>query len=162
MLIFDETSTPYNVASLQDPVTAEYAWVLDLPMRDYRLSQISMVEEVVSPAVKLKIGKMEMYVPASWHILVYDRDTAQLDIVPMPELAGREFTALVYGPRKTAPSPMTISVVDYQPSYTHVGPVLHKHHMLCHPISRDTWVSIGPIDNYSKYLKNAIVGDLMS
>jgi hypothetical protein len=33
--------------------------------------------------------------------------------------------------------------------------------MLCHPINKDVWCSVGPSDNFNKYLKDKTIGDLM-
>lgn len=161
MLIFNEQSHPTIIDSVSGPVVNTHMWVLDMSDLDFMLTPINMLEEYHSPSMQVSVNHFSLIVPANWNVLVYDRDTAQIDIVEISETAGREFTAMVYGPRRTQATPATISIVEYYQSRKHVNPVLGKHQMLCHPISPTEWIVIGPSDGYSKYLKDRTVGDLI-
>lgn len=161
MLIFDDNNKPIILESIHGPTVTEHMWVLDLTIMDFTLAPLSMLEEVVCPSIQLCVDGYEFVLPANWNILVYDRDTTQLDVVEISETAGREFTALVYGPNKSRPEPATIIVSNYFIEYKNVGPSLNKHQMLCHPINNDRWVSVSPSDGFNKYLKDAFVGDLL-
>jgi hypothetical protein len=99
--------------------------------------------------------------PASWSILVYDEETMAIDVVEVANATGRQFTALIYGPSKTRADSASISVTDYLPSHKNVNPGLNKNQMLCHPISMNEWICVSPSDQYSKYLRDLIVGDLI-
>lgn len=162
MLIFDGNSQPLVIDNIHGPTTTDYLWVLDLNDTDFTMAPLTMLEEVVCPSIQLLINGFEFILPANWNILVYDRETAQLDVVELSEAAGREFTAFTYGPSKSQPSPAIITVTNYHIEYKNVGPSLNKHQMLCHPISMNEWVCVSPSDTYNKYLKNIIVGDLLS
>ena len=161
MLIFDETNHPIIMDSIHGPTVSAHMWVLDLTMMDFTLAPIVMLEETVCPSIQLRVNGSEFILPANWNILVYDQETAQLDVVELSEAAGREFTALVYGPKAGRPTPATISVTNYFVEYKNVGPSLNKHQMLCHPIGPQEWISVSPSDTYNKYLKDNIVGDLV-
>lgn len=161
MLIFDDNNTPTILDSIHGPTLTEHMWVLDLGALDFMLAPITMLEEVICPSVKLKINQFEFVLPANWNILIYDKDTTQLDVVELSETAGREFTALVYGPKIARPSPAIISVTDYYIERKNIGPSLSKHQMLCHPISQTEWVCISSSDSYNKYIKDNIVGDII-
>lgn len=161
MLIFDGNSKPLAITSLQNPTSADYMWVLDLQMLDFAMSPLTMLEETVCPTVEVMICGFKFLMPANWNILVYDRDTAQLDVVDFANCAGRDFTAMAYGPNKAAPSPVVVTITNYFAECVNVGPALNKHQMLCHPISPDTWVAVSPAETYNKYLKSIIVGDLI-
>lgn len=161
MFIFDNDSQPLILDSIYAPCVTDHFWVLDLIMRDYTLVPLQVLEEIVCPTVVARIQGFDFIAPANWNILVYDRDTTQLDTVTLAEAAGREFTALVYGPHCSAPQAGEITIVDYAPEYKNINPSMNKHQMLCHPISGSTWVSISPSDVYTKYLKNLSVGDLL-
>ncbi len=161
MLIFDGNSRPMIIDNINGPVITEHMWVLDLQMLDYTLAPLTMLEETITPVIQLMCNGFRFNLPASWNILVYDRDTAQLDVVQLSDCAGREFTAMSYGPKRTYPSPYVITVTDYIVEQKIVGPSLLKHQMLCHPIGYDEWVTVSPTDTYNKYLKNLIVGDLI-
>lgn len=161
MLIFDGNSQPVILDSIHGPTVSEHMWVLDLSMLDFTIAPLQMLEEVICPSIRVMIRGFEFTLPANWNILVYDRDTAQLDVVELAETAGREFTAMVYGPNKSAPSAAIITVTNYFVEHKNVGPSLNKHQMLCHPIGPDEWVSVSPSDCYNKYLKDISVGNLI-
>lgn len=162
MLIFNEYSHPTIIDNIHGPTVSEYAWVLDLAQLDFMLSPINVLEEIVCPSVQLMVNQFEFILPAHWNVLVYDKDTIQLDVIELSETAGREFTAFTYGPWKSHPTPMPISVTDYKIEYKNVGPSLNKHQMLCHPVGPGDWICVGPSDVYNKYLKDITLGDLLS
>lgn len=162
MLIFDEQSQPVILDSIHSPTPVDYFWTLDLSILDYTLSPLVMLEETVCPAMQILIQGFEFIVPTHWNLLIYDGDTSQLDVTPVSEAAGREFTALIFGPNKAYPTPQIATITNYILEYKHVGPSLNKHQMLCHPISPTEWCSVGPSDSYNKYLKDKTIGDLMS
>lgn len=161
MLIFDSNNQPTVIDNIHTPILTDHMWVLDFNMMDFTLSPISVLEQFVSPAHIVRIKGFEFPLPSGWNILVYDRETSQLDVVEVFETAGRQFNALVYGPRKANFAPGTITVTNYYPDYQHVAPSLNKHQMLCHPIGPDEWVNVAPSDAYNKYLKDKVVGDLV-
>jgi hypothetical protein len=161
MLIFDGNSQPIILDSIHGPTVTEHMWVLDLSMLDFTLAPLLMLEEVVCPSIRILVKGFEFTLPANWNVLVYDRETAQLDVVELAETAGREFTALTYGPKKSSVSPAIITVTNYFVENKNIGPSLNKHQMLCHPIGPDEWICVSPSDTYNKYLKDIIVGDLI-
>jgi len=162
MLIFDDNSEAIILESIYAPTLTDHFWVLDLAILDYTLTPLLVLEEIVSPSVTLRIRGFEFNVPSNWNILVFAEETQQLDIVEIGNLAGREFTALVGGPDINASVPGGITVVDYTPEFQHVAPSLNKHQMLCHPIGPGEWVNVAPSDTYNKYLKELIVGDILT
>lgn len=162
MLIFDTNSTPFILDSIHVPTLTDYYWVLDLSMMDFTLAPLISLEEVVCPSLRILVKGFDFVLPANWNVLVYDKETSQLDVIELSETCGREFTALVYGPQKSHPTPATITVIDYYVEYKNVGPLLTKQQMLCHPIGPEEWISVAPSDGYNKYLKERMVGDLIS
>ena len=162
MLIVDENNNPIIIDNIHGPVLTNYFYVLDLNMRDYTLSPLQILEESCCPSLTLQIHGFEFILPANWNVLVYSEDTHQLDVIEVSALAGAEFTALVYGNQMSFIKPGIISVVDYSPNHKNISPSLHKHQMLCHPISETTWINISPSDSYAKYIKDTFVGDIIS
>ena len=161
MLIFDDESHAVILDNIHTPTISDYFWVLDLEQCDFMLTPLQVLEEIRSPALMLEIKGFRFILPANWNLLVYAEETHQLDTVEVSNLAGKDFTALVYGPEKTLVTGERITVVDYSPDHTSVGPSLSKHQMLCHPINPDEWINVAPSDTYNKYLKNLAVGDLV-
>jgi hypothetical protein len=161
MLIFDTENKPVLLDSIYTPTLTDHMWVLDLNLMDFTMSPLLVLEEIVCPVIVVTIKGFEFPLPANWNILVYDTETSQLDVIELSEAAGREFTALIYGPHKGNFSPATVAVTNYFPEFRIVAPSLNKHQMLCHPIGPDEWVTVSPSDSYNKYLKDRIVGDLI-
>ncbi len=161
MLLFDDQTNPVIIDSIHTPTTCDHMWVLDLTMLDYTLAPLNVFEEIICDSLQVCINGFEFVVPAMWNILVFDRDTSQLDVIEIRRAIGREFTALVYGTNMMTVQPATISVTNLLPDFKNVAPALNKHQMLCHPIGPNEWVNIAPSDGYNKYLKDCIVGDII-
>jgi hypothetical protein len=164
MLIFDDNNRTIILDDIYTPTPTDFMWVLDLQIMDYTLAPLLVLEEIVCPSIKIKIRGFEFFLPANWNMLIYSEETSELDVVEISELAGKEFTSFVYdlsNPDIVRYLPGTVTVVDYSPEFTNVAPSLNKHQMLCHPISPTEWVNVSPSDTYNKYLKTAVVGDIL-
>lgn len=164
MLIFDDNNKTIILDNVYTPTPTEYMWVLDLQIMDYTLAPLLVLEEIICPSIKVRIRGFNFFLPANWNMLIYSKETSEIDVVEISELAGREFTSFVYDisdPRIVKYTPGTVTVVDYASEYVNVGPSLNKHQMLCHPISPTEWVNVSPSDTYNKYLKNAVIGDIL-
>ncbi len=161
MLIFDENVQPIILESIYSPIVTEVFWVLDLNLLDFKLTPLSVVEQIDAPSFVVSIEGFEFPLPASWNILVVDEESMVLDVVELAEAAGRLFKAMVYGPDMSMVRLAEISVKQYSPNYPNIGPFLNKHQMLCHPVSPGSWVCVSSSDTYNKYLKDKVVGDLI-
>lgn len=161
MIISDENSYPIIVDSVETPMNTEYFWVLDLVNKDFKLTPFVMNEEHHTPTFELVILGYVIEVPTNWNILLFSEETSQLDIAEVSELTRGNFTALSYNHRADRVIPGEVRVINYNPSAKVHIPSLHKTHMLCHSLGPDVWVCLSPSDNYNKYLKNAIIGDIL-
>lgn len=161
MLIFDKHDQPIILESIYSPTVTDCFWVLDLNLLDFKLTPLSIIEQIDAPSFIVSIEGFEFPLPASWNILVVDEDSMVLDVIELAEAAGRSFRAMIYGPNMSMVKTAEISVKQYFPSYPNVGPVLNKHQMLCHPINPGSWVCVSSGDTYNKYLKDKVVGDLI-
>ena len=161
MIVFDNNNEAVIIESIYTPTNVDHIWVLDLDMMDFTLTQLMVLEEVISPSIELMIQGFKFVLPANWNIMVTDEETMQLDVVEVSELAGKEFKALVYGPNLPLATMEVIRITNYHPNYRNVGPSLNKHQLLCHPISSTSWVNVAPSDSYNKYLKNISTGDII-
>jgi hypothetical protein len=164
MLIFDDHNKTIILDNVYTPTPTNYMWVLDLQIMDYTLAPLLVLEEIICPSIKVRIRGFDFFLPANWNMLIFSEETSELDVVEISELAGREFTALVYDisdPLIVRYKPGLVSVLDYSPEYVNVGPSLNKHQMLCHPISPAEWINVSPSDTYNKYLKTAVIGDII-
>lgn len=163
MLIFDETNTVQEISDIYTPLYSEYMWTLNCDILDFTLTPIQMLEEMQCAALRIMTPSGgTTLVPAGWTMLICDRDTAQIDTISVAEFAGKEFSAFAYGPAAASPVTVKLSVVDYIADCVMTFPCLSKTQMLCHPISGSEWICISPTDPYNKYLKDKIIGDLVS
>lgn len=161
MLIVDENDSSVILDSIHVPTSAKYFWALDLKMQDFTLAELKILEELHAPSIVVRIDGFAFPLPASWNILAMDPDTCQLDVVEVANVAGKEFYAMVYDNDRGMAKPAMIQAVDYLPNHHHVNPSLNRHHMLCHPISQNSWINVAPNDSYNKYMKNMVVGNLL-
>jgi hypothetical protein len=161
MLIFDENTKPIVLSDIHTPTITTHFWILDLDMLDFTIEPLTVFEEIISPAVELKIEDFKFVIPTSWNILIVGDDTCQLDIVEVSKALGKNFNAFVYGNNNASFNCSQIQATNYFPSMCSVSPLLTKHQLLCHPVAPDKWVCITPFDIYNKYLKGMLVGDLV-
>lgn len=160
MVISDETYFPILIESIDVPTKTEFYWVLSLSIRDFILSKLLMFEELTVPALELEINGYNLTVPTDWNILVYSPDTSQIDIVEISDLTRGDFTALVFAHDTNKVIPGKIKVTNYKASIKVQTPSLKKDEMLCHPLGNKYWACLSPSDNYNKFLKDAVIGDL--
>lgn len=159
MIIFNENNAPILIKSVYDPIVYDFCWVLDLEQQDYMLHKITMLEEINAPVIFVEVEGVVFPMPANWNMLIFSEETGQLDIADGQALCAMSYTAHVSGPDFSRPLASTARVVDYKAAHTIVTPSLSKHQMLCHAINDKMWVNISPSDSYSKYLREALVGD---
>lgn len=164
MVISDENSFPIYIESIDTATLTDYFWVLQLALRDeidFTLQELRMFEEHTTPTLEFLIDGYKIEAPTDWNILVYSEDTAQIDVAEISDLTRTSFTALIYCHKTGKIIPGPIRVTDYHREAHIRFPALNKHTMLCHHVGPDGWISLAPTDNYNKYLKNILVGDLM-
>jgi len=164
MVISDEKSFPILIDNIETPTLTNYFWVLQLALHgeiDFTLQELVMFEEQATPTLEFLIDGYIVEAPTNWNILVYSEETAQVDVAEISDLTRSRFTALVYIHKTGKIIPGPVQVVDYHQEAHISSPALNKHTMLCHHVGPDGWVCIAPTDNYNKYLRNTLVGDLM-
>lgn len=161
MLIIDDNNDTIILHNLHTPVASKYFWVLDLQLMDFTLTPMSMFEELWCDCVALEIEGFAFSVPAKWRVLVSDEETSTLDVVEAEELSKIPFSVVVYDNERSFAYHKPARVIDASPDEVVVYPSLNRHHMLCHPIAPNRWITIAPNDTYNKYLKNTVLGDIL-
>ena len=165
MIISDENSFPIVINSIDTPTLTDYFWVLQLALddeMDFTLQELKMFEEQTTPTLEFTIDGYKIEAPTNWNILVYSEETAQLDVAEVSDLTRSKFTAVVFMHETGKVVPGPVKVFDYHQEALVQNPALNKHTMLCHHVGPDGWIMMAPTDNYNKYLKNRLVGDLMN
>lgn len=170
MLVLPDYGKPYLIDSLTAPVVIKHNWIFSAPVCDFMLQQITYLEETTGAAMKLRVNNSEFWVPSSWHILVTDRETYQLDTVAVESCASTKHLAFSFSPDEMNLRTLDIDVVDYVSEISLVHPMINKGTALVHPVGPaptfngkqlQLSVVIGPHDLY-KFLANKVVGDVMS
>jgi len=171
MLVLPDYGRPYIIDSLTAPMVIKYNWVFNAPQTDFMLSPITYLEETTGAAIKVRINNSEFWVPATWFILVTDRETFQIDTVAITACATSKHIAFAFSPEEMNLRTLDVNVIDYAENMALVHPMITKGTALVHPVgpgpragtAKEIHLSvvIGPHDLY-KHLTNKVVGDIFS
>lgn len=167
MMILTDYNKPYIIESLVSPIIPEYYWVFSGKMLDYTLCPISYLEETIGPTIEFVIEGTQIFLPTSWHVLVVEPDTGQLDTIPVLSCSKAAFNALVFTPNdpKFRHAEMRVSGLETNKSLVH--PMMEKGTMMCIPIGPDPAtgnvmsICAGPYDVGAKHFEEANLADLM-
>lgn len=162
MVISDDNYFPILIDNVEVPTRTDMFWTFNLEQRDFMLAPLHMFEEITTPMLVMNILGYSLEVPSHWNALVYSEETSQLDILEISEISRGYFTAVVFDHKKNRIIPGPIAVIDYRDDYKIQTVSLHKNTMMCHALGPDYWICLAPSDNYNKYLKNAVIGDLVN
>jgi hypothetical protein len=160
MIISDEKCFPILIDNIEVPMVTDMFWTFNLEQKDFMLSPLLMFEELTTPVLVMEILGFSLEVPANWNLLIYSEETSQLDISEIYEISRSHHTAVVFDHKKNKIIPGPISVIDYKPECKIQTISLQKDEMMCYPLGYDYWICLASSDNYNKYLKNAVIGDL--
>ena len=161
MVISDENYFPILIDNVEVPMKTDKFWVFNLEHKDFMLAPLNMFEEKIHKGVHiLKIEEYVLEMPSDWNILCYSEETSQLDILEVSEISRGYYTAVVFDHEKNKVLPGTIHTDDWKSNYRIQTVSLNKNSMLCHALGKNYWICCSHIDNYNKYLKNAVIGDL--
>lgn len=169
MLVLPDFAIPFSVDSLTAPIVIKHCWMFRGIDTDFTLLPILYLEETTGAAVKVRINNSEFWIPATWNILVTDRDTFQLDTVNIQSCAATKHIAFVFAKDELKLRTLDIMVLDYCDSMSLIHPMIGKGTALVHPVGPSQGIGkqvalsvvIGPHDLY-KYLSDKIVGDIFS
>ncbi|AVH85159.1 hypothetical protein RsoM2USA_231 [Ralstonia phage RsoM2USA] len=172
MLIYTDFEKPIILESLDDPIVADYFWLFSGPLMDFKPSPLIQLEETTGPTLVLEIEGSRIKVPASWNILICDRETAGIDCMPLINCTRNTFQAFLMSSKDVKFRSASIKIVDVIKEDSCVHPVVPKSTMMCHPVGlapkvrfdepeNVLSVMIGPHDLYAKWLSGAVVGDIL-
>lgn len=170
MLIYTDYNRPLIIDSLDAPLVTKHHWILSGTMKDFKLSTIPFIEETRGPAIEIMVEGFRFFVPASWNIMVVDKDLMILDTVPIANCSTGSHKVLLFSSLDSRVRTADIVVTDLHPDYSCFHPMIAKGTMLCHPVGPESRyddienilnVMIGPHDLYSKYIKNMSAAELM-
>lgn len=172
MQVLPDYNKPYIIESISSPIVIRHCWMFSAPACDFMLEPIKYLEETSSPMLKVRVNNTEFWVPADWNILVTDRETFQLDTVPIESCASVKHEAFAFVADELKLRTLDIMVLDYQAQAgCVVHPMISKGMALVHPVGPagarlggspvQLSIIIGPHDLH-KHLNGKTVGDLFS
>lgn len=155
MKIIDENYKQHLIKSIDEPISVDYFWVVDLQEKDFMLNKLVMLEEFNAPSLTISIQGERIQIPAEWNILVYSPETSDVDMVQISDLTTSDFTIFLYNLNSNKVIETTCRVVDYSTTSVFRVPSFNKSNMLCYPIGNSYCIMIAPTDTYNKYLKES-------
>jgi len=94
----------YEMTDIPDEVDDMQFCVLDNSNSkdpDYFYIPLIFLESFNSPALVLKIGKHVIKMPVDWQILIGEKDSGDLEVVPLTSINDRGFSAFCFNPRSS-------------------------------------------------------------
>lgn len=170
MMIFTDYNKPYIIETLTGPIVPSHYWVFSGEMVDFTLSPISYLEETTGPVIEFMIEGFTFFLPTSWHIMIMDEETCQIDTVPVSSCARSNYTAFLFSPNDTKIRMGEIRVVDYHKNMPLAHPMMEKGTMLCYPIGPEKsnkgednilCINAGPYDLTAKFLGACTAADIL-
>lgn len=169
MIIINELNRPYIIDSLTQPLPLKHHWILSGQQMDFMLSEITYLEEAQGPTITLVVADSEVIVPASWNILIVDKETYTIDSVPVTSCASFSQQAFVFSPDDSKLITESVRVGAWVEKATCVYPAIEKSQGLVHAITPGSshgrpvqrGVIVGPNDLY-RYVSGKTVGDLLN
>ena len=168
ILIITEYNAPYIISQLNAPIVPKFNWIFSGEIQDFKLSQISYLEETTGPAIEVMINKYKFTIPASWQILIADQETMLVDTVPISNCSSAMHQALLMCPTTMSLYTDEVKIIDYVPESVQHHVSIAKGSMLCHPVGpvfdhkpEEVYCCmIGPHDIY-KYIQGMTAKELI-
>lgn len=171
MKILTDYGRPYLLDSLTGPVVPSHYWIFSGEMQDYTLAMIHFLEETTGPTITVEIMGVTLDLPASWHIMVADEGSCDVDTVPLHQCSRNAYKALLMSPTDNKIRLVPMKVLDLHKSKSLVHPMMEKGTMFVRPIKEEyrnntddysqLCITIGPTDLSSKYISEMGLGDLV-
>lgn len=170
IIILSEINRPYVIDSLTAPLPqgSRFHWTFSAQQLDFKLTEITYLEETLGPTVTLLIEDSEVKVPGAWNILIVDRETYTVDAVPVTACASFAHEAFVFSPEDGKLITAPIRVANWEQKGSCIYPAVEKTGAVVHAISpgkmhgktTSRGVVVGPNDLW-RYLGGKTVGDIL-
>ena len=169
MIILPEDGKPVILESSSDPIPFTHYWTFNGDILDFQLTPIMFLEEYRGPVISFSVdGSDPITVPASWHILVHDKESSYVDFIQLSLVMGKFFYAYSFSPKYDTIRSYRIDVLDVNIDGDCVYPCLNKTTGLVRPFGFDhdkgdhLCVVLSQSDLFSKKTSQILVGDLLS
>jgi len=101
MMILTNENRAYNLNQIPDDVTDIRFAVLDYSDQsnvDYFFQPLIFLESFNSPCCDLRIGKFNVQMPMDWSVIIGDKNSGELEIMPLIYLNDKDFEVFCLNP----------------------------------------------------------------
>lgn len=168
MQILSEVNKSYNIDSFTALMGVTHFWSFSGHMLDFKLEQTQYLEEIVGPTVRIRVQNCEIDLPASWFIMIVDKETYTIDMVPISHCASFDQDVLLFSPDDSKLKTAKVSVIDYQTKGTCIAPEIPKGSAMIHPTGQEFshgrqlfyGIVVGGHDLY-RWIGGKTIGDIL-
>ena len=169
MQILSEVSRPYIIDSLTAPIGVSHFWSFSGHLMDFKLEELSYLEETIGPTVRIRVQNLEIDLPTSWVVLAVDRETYSVDCIPIASCATFEHDIMLFSPNDGKLVTTRLNVVDFNPKASVYHPMVPKGSAMIHPTGPELshgksifyGIVTGPHDLH-RWIGGCAVGDILT
>ncbi len=168
MQILSEVNKPYIIDSFTAPLGVSHFWTFSGHMMDFKLEETQYLEEIAGQTIRIRVQNMEIDLPASWSIMIVDKETYTIDMIPIAQCASFDQDVLLFAPNDSKLKTGKVTVIDYKPHGVCIAPEIPKGSAMIHPVCQDVvhgrqmyyGIVVGGHDLY-RYISQKTVGDIL-
>lgn len=168
MQILSEINRPYLLDSFVGPLGVSHFWTFSGHMLDFKLEENLYLEEIIGKTIRLRIQNLEFELPASWNVMIVDKETYTIDVVPVPQLASFDQDVLLFSPDDSKLKTGKATVLDFKDRAVCIAPEVPKGSALIHPTGPEMMhgrslyygIVVGPHDLH-RWIGGKTVGDIL-
>ena len=168
MQILSEVNRAYVVDSLTAPIGVSHFWTLNATELDFMLEKLEYLEETTGKAVTVRCQNLDILIPASWHVLTVDRETSNIDCVPVARAAAMDYDVLLFSPNDAKVNSTKMQFIDYADKVAVHHPMIPKGCAMVHPTGPELshgrsiffGIVIGPHD-LNRWIGGRAVGEIL-
>lgn len=113
---------------------------------DYFFIPLIFMESFNSPALVLRIGPHTVKMPVDWQLLIGEKDTGDLEVIPLTSINDRGFSSFAFNPRSSyRPDFYPVEIIDIYQDVKWYFPKLKPGQMLAVPLEEGVQ---GPMCSY--------------
>lgn len=130
---FDTTRIPASNTELYYSVL-DYSDKEDI---DYKFMPIVFVEDFAKASAVLRIGQFMVEVPLHWSVLIGDKEFGDLELMPLIEVNGRDFSVFAFNPcQGFMPKFIPFEIVNIYQEVRWCVPSVMAEHLLSVPLCK--------------------------
>jgi hypothetical protein len=168
MQILSEVNRPYIIDSFTAPMGVSHFWTFSGHMMDFKLEEASYLEEIVGQTIRIRVQNLEIDLPASWMIMIVDKETYTIDMVPLAQCASFDQDVLLFSPDDSKLVTGKVTVLDFKKKSACIAPEIPKGSAMIHPTGPELshgrsifyGIVIGPHDLY-RWIGGKAIGDIL-